>query len=620
MSKAAQRKKAALDAGLETAKSHPVLWSLAYETRIEPGPGPAGTAWAFVDGTGKIVVNPDQDGQPGEWAWVIAHLLLHLGLGHLDEQRLATPGVVLPDGTIDPVYAAACCVAVNRFADVVRVGNPIVWLPEMPGGDELELADQWRYTGVPPEYLTCGTGGTKPCLIPSVPPPRMKQTWGDLFARGLVNAASSAISRAAENSGQYARRTVRREWHRALDWFVSSYPLLGAVAAGLTLVDEPEIAAAWDITYAAVNAEYGEVYVNPNAALGPDEWRFVLAHEMLHAALGHAVRSGGRDPYLWNVACDYVINGWLVEMAVGTAPEGVLYDPELAGLSAESVYDTLVTDLRRSRKLATFGSRTAGDILGDWLSQPQAAERRGSRRGTPAPPVPYPWDRADRVRAVDLDEFYRRALATGLEYHHSSGRGLVPAGLEEAIRALDHPPLPWDAQLARWFDEHLRNPEPQRSYARASRRQSATPDIPRPGRLRPEELVGRPTFGVVLDTSGSMSTELLGKALGAIASYAAARDVPAARVVFCDAVAYDAGYLRVEDIAGRVTVRGRGGTILQPGVRLLENAADFPATGPILVITDAECDVVRIRREHAFLIPAGAALPFRPHGPTFRVR
>ncbi|TQS11316.1 hypothetical protein FLW53_24295 [Microbispora sp. SCL1-1] len=37
--------------------------------------------------------------------------------------------------------------------------------------------------------------------------------------------------------------------------------------------------------------------------------------------------------------------------------------------------------------------------------------------------------------------------------------------------------------------------------------------------------------------------------VGAIASYATARDVPRTRVVFCDAVAYDAGYLPVEDVA-----------------------------------------------------------------------
>jgi predicted metal-dependent peptidase len=117
-----------------------------------------------------------------------------------------------------------------------------------------------------------------------------------------------------------------------------------------------------------------------------------------------------------------------------------------------------------------------------------------------------------------------------------------------------------------------------------------------------------------------MGTKLLGKALGAIASYALARDVPAARVVFCDAVAYDAGYLAVEEIAGRVRVRGRGGTVLQPGVSLLERAEDFPVDGPILIITDGECDVIRVRRDHAFLIPRGARLPFSPRGEVFSIR
>jgi predicted metal-dependent peptidase len=123
----------------------------------------------------------------------------------------------------------------------------------------------------------------------------------------------------------------------------------------------------------------------------------------------------------------------------------------------------------------------------------------------------------------------------------------------------------------------------------------------------------------VLDTSGSMDRVLLGKALGAIASYSQARDVPAARVVYCDAAAYDAGYLAVDEIAGRVQVRGRGGTVLQPGVDLLEHADDFPADGPILIITDGQCDVVRVRRPHAWLLPAGRSLPFTPRGPVFRI-
>ena len=50
-----------------------------------------------------------------------------------------------------------------------------------------------------------------------------------------------------------------------------------------------------------------------------------------------------------------MINGWLLEMSVGIAPKlGLLHDPDLAGLSAEAVYDLIVTDLRRYRKLMTM--------------------------------------------------------------------------------------------------------------------------------------------------------------------------------------------------------------------------------------------------------------------------
>lgn len=98
-----------------------------------------------------------------------------------------------------------------------------------------------------------------------------------------------------------------------------------------------------------------------------------------------------------------------------------------------------------------------------------------------------------------------------------------------------------------------------RTYARPSRRQGATPDIPRPRYVERDAFGEGRTFGVVVDTSGSMSPELLGMALGSIASYGAAREVPLVRVIFCDARAYDAGYLAPEEIAERVQVKGRGG-------------------------------------------------------------
>lgn len=94
-------------------------------------------------------------------------------------------------------------------------------------------------------------------------------------------------------------------------------------------------------------------------------------------------------------------------------------------------------------------------------------------------------------------------------------------------------------------------------------------------------------------------------ALGCIASYSVSRDVFRVRVIFCDAAVYDQGYMAPEIIADKVKVKGRGGTVLQPAINLLEKAEDFPKDGPILIITDGYCDKLKISYEHAYLIPQG---------------
>ncbi|MEV6300718.1 hypothetical protein AB0M02_15020 [Actinoplanes sp. NPDC051861] len=554
--------------------------------------------WLLVSPDGRIRASRARRMDGEEWRWVLAHALLHLGFGHLDRSSPPTAAVTAaPEVEHDGAYMSAACLAVARFQRAVKLGREPDPLPDsLPSGEEADLAARWRREGVPREFAVPPDLDPVPARFSASTDPR----WPDRFALGLSAAAMAGVELAGgARTDITGSGPARTPWELAMSWFLGSYPLLGGVAAGFTLVADGQLARGWEISIAAVSAEAGEIYVNPWRSLSEQEWRFVLAHELLHVALRHHDRVGGRDPYLWNVACDYVINGWLVEMGVGVLPDGTLHDPELRGFSAEQVYDRLAADLRRARKLATLrgGWKCGGDMLGE----------------------PLPWA-GRRGGGVDLDEYCRRALLTGWAYHQSTGRGLLPAGLRAEIRVLEQPPLPWDVRLARWFDEHVPVAERVRTYARPSRRQSAAPDIPRPGWHRPEETVRRSTFGVVVDTSGSMNHQLMGKALGAIASYATARDVPAARVVFCDAAAYDAGYLPVDEIAGRVRVRGRGGTVLQPAIDLLEHAADFPPAGPILVITDGECDVLRIRRAHAFLVPRGKRLPFPPRGPVFSLR
>ncbi|WP_217239108.1 hypothetical protein [Streptomyces sp. AC555_RSS877] len=581
----------ACEEGLRLVRANPALAAIDATTcrdkdcELAPRDG-----LARVTSNGRVHLHPTRLAEPEDWAWAIAHALIHLGFGHVP----AAHGERVQPDRHD---LAARCTVVNRFLLTSPVGRaPDHLPPSYPGGDEEQLAAGWRRTGIPGAYEHCGTaGGESDQLLlpwnkwdPHVP------NWQAAFATALTRTMSTALDLAGGRRDAMTGSPTRlRPWERALSWFVSSYPLLGGIAAGIRLVADAELARAHGISVAAVNAEAGEIYLNPLRELDDEEWRFVLAHEMLHAALRHGDRCGTRDPYLFNVACDYVINGWLTEMQVGTMPAGLLHDPELTGLSAEEAYDRIAVDLRRTRRLSTLRGKGRGDILGGPIRPP----------GAP----------------VDLDEFYRRGLAHGLDLHQGQDRGFLPGGLVEEIRALSHPPLPWDARLARWFDEFVPRPEPVRSFARPSRRQAATPDIPRAGRYFPPEEIARCTFGVVLDTSGSMDRTLLGKALGAIASYAEARDVPAARVVFCDAAPHDAGYLPVTDIAGRVRVHGRGGTVLQPGIDLLHRADDFPPAAPVLVITDGWCDVLRVRREHAYLIPRGARLPFSARGPVFRV-
>lgn len=580
--------------GYNIIKQHPMfspLLSHVHDIREKGNLCPE-NGWAVVTRNGYLHIHPTRRGTPSEWAYVIAHCLLHLGLGHFLEKEDAIK------------WNTSCDCFIARFLADMKLGiapSDMRYAVDFTAASEDRLYELFMENGIPSSLTGFGTAGVN-CGDMIMAAEKVdwnghKVDWIACFATGLSMAVTSAVNVAA---GQEAFLGADKEQLtaavRAKNWFISSYPLLGALAASFTIIEDPLICARMDISVAAVDAYMREIYINPPAGLDHYECRFVMAHELLHVGLCHQARCQGRNPYLWNVACDYVINGWLVEMGLGELPKiGALYDPELKGLSAENIYDRIVLDIRRYRKLSTLRGFGLGDML---------------EKGPPDW-----WATSD---GVTLDDFYRRSLGQGLSYHDEQGRGYLPSGLVEEIRALSQPPVPWDVELAQWFDNYFAPIEKVRSYARPSRRQSSTPDIPRPRWIPAAGSEDGRTYGVILDTSGSMDRSLLAKALGAIASYSISRDVPYVRVIFCDAAVYDQGYMAPEAIADSVKVKGRGGTILQPGIDLVEKAEDFPKNGPLLIITDGYCDPLRIHREHAFLVPKGCNLPFLPKGKVFR--
>ncbi len=592
--------------GLELVRQHPLFGHLRISENIVPKSRLGKNIPAKVSSSGIVYLNKDCDKTPKEWAYIIAHCMLHLSFGHFDADRM--PGYWQQisekkqkwvNDYIPDLWNMACDIFITRFLADVKFGSTDIDISQLSAygnaGSELRIYEQLADRHIEPAANQFGTAGEFPDMIGTEKPVTYrygKNRHITDFAYALANSVRSVINEAADQPAENGKR--RSVMANAAEWFINHYPLLGGVATGFRIVETNQRSDLDDIEIAAVNVVNGEIYVNSAAGLTLEEWKFVLAHEYLHAGLQHHARRNGREPYLWNIACDFVINSWLSEMQIGIIPHnGLMYDETLKNQSAEEIYDKLIDNLRKNSKLTTFRGYGKGDIIDKGWSP-------------------------DIGKGTSLDDFCKSALRSGLEYHTSTSRGYIPAGLIEEIKSLSMPPVPWDVELAKWFDNWFAPLEKHRTYARPSRRQSSTPDIPRPSWVQADFSEYSRTYAVIIDTSGSMSPTLIGKALGAAASYSVAKDVSLVRVVFCDARAYDVGYVAPEDIAGRVMVKGRGGTILQPAVDMLENAKDFPKNGPILIITDAGIENnLKVHHEHAFLIPDGARLPFRPKGKVF---
>ena len=572
----------------EGLRKHVLLGPLVFRARlhvIDYEPQVAGML-ATVSSGGDVFANPyNHPRTVAEWTFVLAHALLHLAFGHLKHARRGI------------IWNLACDCVVNEFLDRMKIGTPPEGLLRLPPGlpnDEEKLFALWSRDRNPPQGRT--TNATAMDMVLSGP---FKPAWEDTFARAIRRAARQALSAAAGDEAALSPAQQARAW------FVRNYPLLGAVLQHFKIVEDAQACERLGVRIAAVNAPRRELILNPGWAMNDAEHRYVLAHMALHAALQHLPRCKGRDPFLWNAACDYCINAWLAQLPLPPRlcqppGEGLLLAPQYANLRPEETYELLREKEKAARKLVTFAGLGAADILGLGPASPETGAVRGvSHR-------------------IFLDAFLR-----GYQLHTEAGKGALPASLLEEIRALEQPPLPWDVQLARWFDEHVPPVERVRTYARPSRRQSATPEIARPRYVTPDdETVQRGTFGLVLDCSPALDRTLRTLALGAISAYALSRNIPLIRVIASGAEIGDRQMVAAEDLCAQAALAPpcpRRAAVLQPAAELLQNARDFPENAPILFLNGTPCDRVRSGRDHCFLIPEGGRLPFKTDAPVIEI-
>lgn len=150
---------------------------------------------------------------------------------------------------------------------------------------------------------------------------------------------------------------------------IVKYPFFGSVVASVDYKENK------DIPTAGTDGE--TIYYNPKylESLSVEEQTFIFAHEVCHIAFNHILRSEGKDPELWNIATDGVINQFLkrdgLKMALGGVDmaEAINYD-------AEQLYEKLLQEKQQRQQ-----QNGQGNSQSEQVNQQQSQQQNSSNSG-----------------------------------------------------------------------------------------------------------------------------------------------------------------------------------------------------------------------------------------------
>lgn len=380
------------------------------------------------------------------------------------------------------------------------------------------------------------------------------------------------------------------------------FPYLRPLMSEFTLNLDRAAAMRLNVHRAAIDPHERVLYLN-KGNIDQNEWSSDLPYlyplMVLKIALGHHERANGKDAFLWDMASEILLTGWLSQLKV-TIPEWVERFADLEALpSVEAIYLHLLEWPKKDiRKLLTVRG-PASSILSQ--GELTAAEQ------------------ADRDAALLCRVREGVKLAQALEGASWGDHG---AGLERAIKARAAKAIPWKPAFAEYLTEITPTPERERTYAKLSRRIRHREE-PKAGRRRIRQ-DDTHNLLIIVDTSGSMSDDDLQDALGTIRSTAATLSINFIRVFACDAQVRDYGWEAPWHAGGQVTLHGGGGTNLDPALQLiatLTQDGELLPEQPLLIITDGLFyGEIRTAREHAYLLPKGAALGYRTAARVFHIQ
>ena len=121
------------------------------------------------------------------------------------------------------------------------------------------------------------------------------------------------------------------------------YPFFGSVVANVDYRSNMNIPTA--------GTDGKVVHYNPEflEKLSIDEQTFVFAHEICHIAFNHILRSEGKDPAIWNIATDAVINAFLKRDGLKMVKGGVDM-ADAINYDAEQLYEKLLQEKQQQQQ------------------------------------------------------------------------------------------------------------------------------------------------------------------------------------------------------------------------------------------------------------------------------
>lgn len=183
--------------------------------------------------------------------------------------------------------------------------------------------------------------------------------------------------------------------------------------------------------------QYNSDYINAHTV---PEVCAVIAHEVLHVALGHAWRRQGRKPMQWNYAGDYAINWSLKEASdkpgscLRIPPQdGWLIDAQYAGMFEEQIYPLLEGD--------------EGDSDGNG-DEGEPSDEPGEGYG-PCEVVDAP-DSEKELLEAQWDSKVESAA------RYAEGQGKLPGSLRGLIANATEARVDWRALTMRWVQQTAR--------------------------------------------------------------------------------------------------------------------------------------------------------------------